>query len=166
MPDIYHRTIGATVRGFSFLFPNASKTLKDNFISSNNVLNIANGTEETANVLTSADIFPEEKKIKEKIAKYNGIPIKQLINESSFLYDKSNLIKETCITPLNKKISIYGSFSYFQGKTPKEILTLLSAGNFLEFFVENNTLKNELKFQLTTTSGNTPKIKDVSIMFP
>ena len=79
------------------------------------------------------------------------------------MYDKSNLIKETCITPLNKKISIYGSFSYFQGKTPKEILTLLSAGNFLEFFVEKNTLKNELKFQLTTTSGNTPKIKDSTI---
>ena len=114
MPDIYYRTIGATVRGFSFLFPNASKTLKDNFISSNNLLNIENGTEETANILTSADFFPEEKEIKEKIAEYNGIPIKQFINESYFLYDKSNLIKEIFITALNKKISIYGSFSYFQ----------------------------------------------------
>ena len=60
------------VRGFSFLFPNASKTLKDNFISSNNLLNIENGTEETANVLTSVDFFPEEKEIKEKIAEYKA----------------------------------------------------------------------------------------------
>ena len=76
MPDTHYRTIGATVRGFSFLFPNASKTLKDNFISSNNLLNTENGTEETANVLALADFFPEEKEIKEKIVEYNGIPIK------------------------------------------------------------------------------------------
>ena len=67
MTDIYYRTIGAAVRGFSFLFPNASKTLKDNFISSNNLLNIAYRTEETANVLTSGDFFPEEKEIKKKL---------------------------------------------------------------------------------------------------
>ena len=76
MPDTHYWTIGATVRGFSFLFPNASKTLKDNFISSNNLLNTENGTEETANVLALADFFPEEKEIKEKIVEYNGIPIK------------------------------------------------------------------------------------------
>ena len=29
MPDIYFRTIVAKVRGFSFLFPNASYKLKD-----------------------------------------------------------------------------------------------------------------------------------------
>ena len=72
-------------------------------------------------------------------------------------------MKETFITALNKKISIYGSFSYFQGKIPKEILTLLSAGDFLKFLVEKNTLKNELKFQLTTISGNAPEIKDSTI---
>ena len=35
------------------------------------------------------------------------------INESYFLYDKSDLIKETFITEPNKKMPIYGSISYF-----------------------------------------------------
>ena len=130
MPDTYFRTIGATVRGFSFLFPNASDKLKENFVPTTNLLNIESGTEETANVLTQNDFFPEQKTIKDSIDEYNGVPIKQFINESYFLYNKSNLILNTYITALNKTVSIYGSFSYFQGKTPKEKLNLLDAGNF------------------------------------
>lgn len=76
MPDKYFRTIRATVRGFSFLFPKASKTIKDNFIPANNLLNTESGTEEIANVIKSADFFPEEKQIKEKIAEYNAVPIR------------------------------------------------------------------------------------------
>ena len=40
MPETYYRTIGATVRGFSFVFPKSSKTIQDNFIPANNLLNI------------------------------------------------------------------------------------------------------------------------------
>ena len=41
------------------------------------------------------------------------------INESYFLYDKSNFIKETFITELNNKIIIYGFISYFNKKKQK-----------------------------------------------
>ena len=51
-------------------------------------------------------------------------------------------------------------FSYFQGKTGKEHIRLLSAGNFLKFSVIKNTLKDELKFRLTNISGKNPKTKD------
>ena len=74
--------------------------------------------------------------------------------------DRSNLIKETFITAKSKGASIYGSFSYFQGKTPEEKITLLNVRKFFKFLVEKNTLKNELKFQLTNISGNGPKTKD------
>ena len=35
------------------------------------------------------------------------------INESYFLYDKSNFIKQTFIMEINKIVSSYGSVSYF-----------------------------------------------------
>ena len=41
------------------------------------------------------------------------------INESYFLYDKSNFIKETFITEIKKIVSIYGSVSYFGKKKAK-----------------------------------------------
>lgn len=39
------------MRGFSFLFPNASDKLKESFVPTTSLLNIESGTEETA-VLT------------------------------------------------------------------------------------------------------------------
>ena len=70
---------------------------------------------------------------------------------------------DTFITALNKKISIYGSFSYSQDKTEEEKIRLLSAGNFLKFSANKNTLKDELKFQLTNISGKNPKTRDKKI---
>ena len=83
--------------------------------------------------MTQNDFFPIPKNIKDKIDKYNSTPEKNFVNESYFLYDKSNLILDTFVTALNKKISIYGSFSYSQGKTEEKQIRLLSAGNFLKF---------------------------------
>ena len=48
----------------------------------------------------------------------------------------------------------------FKVKTEEEQIRLLSAGNFLKFSVNKNTLKDKLKFQLTNTSGKNPKTKD------
>ena len=104
------------MRGFSFVFPNASTKLKEYLPPSKDLLNIASGTEEVDNVLTQNDYFPIQKDIKDKIDEYNSVPEKNFVNESYFLYDKSNLILDTFITALNKKISIYGSFIYFIGK--------------------------------------------------
>ena len=54
--------------------------------------------------------------------KFNNVPAKNFINESYFLYDKSNLVKESYITAKNKKVSLYGSTSYFNNKTKNEML--------------------------------------------
>ena len=59
-------------------------------------------------------------------------------NESYFLYDKSDLIKET----------INGSISNFNKKTENEIFKI-SPEKFEKFYVEKNATKNSLSFQLT-----------------
>ena len=61
LPDTYFKSIGCTVRGFSFLFPNASGKLIESFVQITTLLNIESGTEETANVLIKNDCFPEQK---------------------------------------------------------------------------------------------------------
>ena len=61
LPDTYFKSIGCTVRGFSFLFPNASGKLKESFVRITSLLNIEAGTEETANALIKNDCFPEQK---------------------------------------------------------------------------------------------------------
>ena len=45
MPDIYFKSIGPTVRGFSFLFPNSNKTISDILAPINDLINIESGTE-------------------------------------------------------------------------------------------------------------------------
>ena len=82
------------------------------------------------------------------------------INESYFLHDKSDLIKETFITALNKKVSIYGSVSYFNKKTENEIFKIITPETLLKFYVEKDATKNSLRFQLTNISGELPKVKD------
>ena len=51
----------------------------------------------------------EYKAIEDIIKNYKNTPVQHYINESYFLYDKSELIKETFITAINKKLSILGS---------------------------------------------------------
>ena len=60
-PDTYFKSIGCTVRGFNFLFPNASDKLKENLLPSKNLLNIESGTGETSNVLTQNDFSPSKR---------------------------------------------------------------------------------------------------------
>ena len=80
------------------------------------------------------------------------------------MYDKSDLIKETYITALNKKkIAIYDLIRYFNKKTENEIFKIISPENLLKFFVNKNTNKDSLSFQLTSISGNLPTLKDKKI---
>ena len=85
------------------------------------------------------------------LANYRKKLFSDFIEESYFLYDKSNLIKES-ITEINKLISIYGSISYF-GKKINKIAEIISSNKPLEFDVEKDTIKNSLDFQLTKTNG-------------
>ena len=79
------------------------------------------------------------------------------------MYDKSELITETFITALNKKISFYGSISYFNKKTENEIFKIVTPEEILKIYVNKYRTKNSLSFQLTSVSGKLPKRKDKKI---
>ena len=128
-----------------------------------NLINVENGTEEAENNLTEELFFLSRRTIKEKMTEYNPIPTKKFINESYFLYDKSFLIKKTFVTALNKQLSLYGSFSYFSGKTAATSLKLLSSNDFLKFLVEKKSLRENLKFQLAHVDGSDVETSDKKI---
>ena len=63
------------------------------------------------------------------------------MNESYFLYDKSNLIKQTFVTEINKLLSTYGSISYFDKKGTNEAAQIVSLNNHLKLLVSKVTVK-------------------------
>ena len=144
-PDKYYSSIGFTVRRFSFTFKNAPNKLRAILNPSTDLINTESNLEEVENTLTGELFFPVKKYIKEKIEEYIAIPTKSFINESYFLYNKSNLIKKTFITAINKQVSLYGSFSYFSEKTSISNLKLLTLNDFLKFFVEKKSSKSNLR---------------------
>ena len=79
------------------------------------------------------------------------------------MYNKSELIKETFITELNKKLLVYGSISYCNKKTENEIFKIKTPEKFSKFYVDIDATKNSLSFQLISISGNLPKLKDKNI---
>ena len=107
--------------------------------------------------------YPVVKYLIEKIAEYNAIPTKNFINEGYFLYEKSILIKKTFITAINKQLNLSESFSYFSGKTDISNLKLINPNDFLKIFIEKNSLKSNLKFQLAQSTDQ--KLRQVIIKF-
>ena len=95
-----------------------------------------NGTEHIDAPTKEIFEFSTEIEIKKLIKKYKELPTKEFINESYFLYNKSNLIKKTFISAIRKQLSLYGSFSYFSGDTTTETLNLIEPSNFLKFLIE------------------------------
>ena len=91
---------------FKFSFPKVKTAISDKINPTKNLLNIENGPEEASNSFNSEFCFPTKENIEDKIAQYNNFPTKDFVNESYFLYDKSNLMKKTAI---NKTLSVYGS---------------------------------------------------------
>ena len=55
---------------------------------------------------------------------------------------------------------MYGSISYFNKKTENDIFKIIRPKNFLKFFVNRDTNKDSLHFQLTSVSGNLPTLRD------
>ena len=103
-PGKYSATIGLTVRGFEFTFPNLENSIKNLMESSPGLINKNTGIEETSSVLTQASFFAEQKPIEDSIKNYKNVPVVHYRNESYFLYDESDLIiKDTFITALKKK---------------------------------------------------------------
>ena len=62
MPKAYHKSIGVTVEGFSFTFPNTKKTIKDIITPKDNLINIELGLELIENGLTPEFFFLKKKK--------------------------------------------------------------------------------------------------------
>ena len=58
---------------------------------------------------------------------------------------------------------MYGSFSYFSGKTAQLNLKLLNFNNFLKFFIEKNSQKSDLKLQIAEVDGSEVKTSDKKI---
>ena len=143
-PQKWHRNKGYTIDGISFAFKDAPNEINNILKASDGLINdfTNNNIEETNNSLT-VNIFFDEKTFKEKVKEFNAIPKKEFINESFFLYDKSNTIKKTFITALDKEISIYESFSYFSGKKAAKNLKLLDISNHLKFLVEKKAIKKK-----------------------
>ena len=79
-----------------FKFKNLPNSLSSILNPSDNLINIESNTEQAENNLAE-ELFFFKKKIfiEEKIAEYKIIPATNFINESYFLYDKSNLIIKT-----------------------------------------------------------------------
>ena len=73
------------------------------------------------------------------------------------------MIKKTYVTTINKQLSIYGSFSYFSGKTSATNIKLLSSNNFLKFLTDKRSLENNLKLQLAHVNGSETKTSDKKI---
>ena len=80
------------------------------------------------------------------------------------MYNKSNLIKKTNIKKaINKYLNLYGSFSYFLGKSSIFNLKLISFRVVLKFLVEKNSQISNLKFQLAQINGSNVKTTDNKI---
>ena len=89
----------------------------------------------------------------QKVEKTLGI-----LQEGYFLYDDTNIVKETFISELEKKVSLTGSISYFDKVNSENKIELISFKNKLKFEVKKNTLLEELTLQLSPTFSN-KKIK-------
>ena len=123
LSDKWYNSVGYTINGFSFKIEKAPAELKTILDPKDNLINVESGIEEINLPDKEKFLTKTEREIANKLSEYRAIPTKNFINESYFLYDKSNLIKKTYITAL-KQIALYGSFSYFTGKTTAKNLTL------------------------------------------
>ena len=95
--------------------------LKLNFpdVTKSKLYKLLEPTENIFNTGTEIALFSSKDfEINEQLEVENFIKNTQFIQAGYFLYDKSNVIKRSFITELNKLLSIYGSISYFGEKNP------------------------------------------------
>ena len=116
--DKYSKIMGFSIRGFEFTFPDSKDPIKSLITPSSELINKVSGTEKGP-VPSTESFNPQENPIRVAIENYKNKLSVNYINESYFLYDKSDLIKEIYITELNRKVLIYGCVSYFNKKTEK-----------------------------------------------
>ena len=76
-----------------------------------------------------------------------------IIQDSSFLYDHSNLMKKYFITVLKKFLSVYDGISYFCEK--RTIIDIVNHKSRLEISIGNISYKESLILLLTKVSRKT-----------
>ena len=115
-------------------------------------------------------LFDEEvlkvKKLVKDIGQPKEIPEYEQINLA--LYDESNIIEETFVQRINKKIQLYGIASIPFAHTKKN--HIVSLKNLLPFRINENNKKHKITFSLENLEGKTPiatsdnKIYNLSII--
>ena len=103
--------MGFSVHGFNFVF-SVDDFFKKTTTPSSELINSRRSFEEISTISKEIFKLPQEKLVKTAIDSYIKKLTVNFINRSYFLYDKSDFIKETFITEINKKILIYGSIIY------------------------------------------------------
>ena len=138
--DKYSITMGSTVRGFTFTFPNLKKkSLKDLIELSQDLVNTETGNEQTISVSTQAYFFPDQKATENAIKNPKNVPVAHYINESYFLYDKSDLIN-TFVTALYKKIYLFTvQLAALKKKNRKRNIQSDISRRILRFYVNKDT---------------------------
>ena len=161
---VFSLKIGAALRGFTFNVTLKVNNNLRNFLElSTDLITKESGQVEFSSVPTKGQFFSTTQGIEEAVEKLNKILTDFYINGSYFLYDKSGFIDQTFITALNKKISIYGSISYFNKKTNNDISKIIDPEEFLKLFVKKDTLKDSINFQLRNINGQIPQLRDSKI---
>ena len=164
MDWVFSLKIGAALRGFTFNVTLKVNNNLRNFLElSTGLITKESGQVEFSSVPTKGQFFSTTQGIEEAVEKLNKILTDFYINGSYFLSDKSGFIDQTFITALNKKISIYGSISYFNKKTNNDISKIIDPEEFLKLFVKKDTLKDSINFQLTNINGQIPQLRDSKI---
>ena len=72
----------------------------------------------------------------------------QAIQSSFFLYERSNIIKKFFLKEINEFLPIMCSFGYFGKTTDIQNIDLISSKNVQKFYVEKNTIRDRLGFEL------------------
>ena len=160
-PNKYSLKIGLSLERFRFnITPKVSDDLRNFLEPSRSLINSESGQAELNFVSTKGHLFSKIEGIEDAVEKLIKLGTDFYINESYFLYNKSNFIEKTFITAINKIISIYDFISYFNKKTKNDIFKIIDSEEFLKLLVKKNTLKNSLSFQSTNVSGEKPKLRD------
>ena len=101
MPTTNVKSFGPTVSRFKFEFLNTSRRLEVALTLTTNLLALEKPEYKDSHFLDKNDFESHKKELTDLIEEYNKLPGKY------FVYDRSNLIKNTYITAINKYLYIW-----------------------------------------------------------
>ena len=79
-PNKFSKTIGLSVRGFSFTFPDLSGSLKTLFEPSQDLINKKTGIDKISFIPTQYLFFPQQKAIEDALKLLNDVSVNYFIN--------------------------------------------------------------------------------------